>query len=174
MFLGCSQLNKNPKIGQCNSQTCFLCGALHWDMNFYQRAVCFLQSTLFDLCLLMWASIAVKQQCLGSPSQMVPARPHLLFSQPNYDFPPAQKWPCTRRIARLTNEITAYCRLDRKRTNQNSTASDRHAFYAFSGKKLVPALPWPFPVIVQCCETEKAMCVDAKVNLAHRNYFCER
>ncbi|KAL6490023.1 hypothetical protein MHYP_G00003680 [Metynnis hypsauchen] len=29
-------------------------------------------------------------------------------------------------------------------------------------RKIVPALRWPFPVIVQCCETEKAMCVDAK------------
>lgn len=39
--------------------------------------------------------------------------------------------------------------------------------------KLVPALAWPFPVTVQCCETEKAMCVDAKVNLAPRIYHCE-
>lgn len=39
--------------------------------------------------------------------------------------------------------------------------------------RLVPALRWPFPVIVQCCETEKAMCVDAKVNLAPRNYCGE-
>ncbi|KAL7876423.1 hypothetical protein AOLI_G00113860 [Acnodon oligacanthus] len=29
-------------------------------------------------------------------------------------------------------------------------------------RKIVPALRWPFPVIAQCCETEKAMCVDAK------------
>lgn len=40
-------------------------------------------------------------------------------------------------------------------------------------RMLVPALSWPFPVIVQCCETQKAMCVDAKVNLAPWNYYCE-
>lgn len=56
-------------------------------------------------------------------------------------------------------------------TNRRLGAYKGHALYAFSSKKLVPALRWPFPVIVQCCETEKAMCVDAKVNLAHRNYY---
>lgn len=67
--------------------------------------------------------------------------------------------------------MAACCRLERRGTNERCLAFEGHAFYAFSDEKLVPALPWPFPVIVQCCETEKAMCVDAKVNLAHRNYY---
>lgn len=73
-------------------------------------------------------------------------------------------------MAILANEQAELCRLVGKPTNERSIRSEGHAF---SGKKLVPALPWPFPVIVQCCETEKAMCVDAKVNFAPRNYYSE-
>lgn len=74
-------------------------------------------------------------------------------------------------MAIRANERTELCRLVGKPTNERSSSSEGHAF---SGEKLVPALPWPFPVLVQCCETEKAMCVDAKVNFAPRNYHSER
>lgn len=76
-------------------------------------------------------------------------------------------------MARAANERAACGRLGRKPTNHHSNPSEGHVLYAFSGEKLVPALPWSFPVIVQCCETEKAMCVDAKVNLGPRNRYCE-
>lgn len=96
----------------------------------------FHQSALKAPCFLKRASTAAKRQCWRSPSPMIPARPHLLLSQPNYEYRPAQTRLRVWRIARLTNEILVSCRLERKRTNQSLISSEGHAFYAFSGKNV--------------------------------------
>lgn len=75
-------------------------------------------------------------KCWRSHSEMSPARPHLLFSQPNYGSHPAQKLLYAWRISQTANEIAVCCRLGRKPTNQRSVASEGHAFYAFSGKNV--------------------------------------
>lgn len=66
----------------------------------------------------------------------------------------------------LTNETSVCCRLATKSTNRRLKDYEDTPLTRSLARMLVPALLWPFPVIVQCCETEKAMCVDAKVNLA--------
>lgn len=85
---------------------------------------------------LMRASTALKRQCWRSLSQMIPARPHLLFSQPNYGSHPAHKRRYVWRMASLANESAVCCRLARKRSNHTSISSVGHAFYAFSGKNV--------------------------------------
>lgn len=79
-------------------------------------------------------STAVKQRCWRSHCQMIPARPHLLFSHTNYGYRPTQKrsylWP----TAGSANAIGVCCRLGRKATNSRGIASEGYAVYAFSGK----------------------------------------
>lgn len=75
-------------------------------------------------------------------TELSATRPHLLFSQPNYVSCPAlkggkQKW----RTVFWANKTVAWCRLVEKRTNDRPRGSEGGGGYAFSGTKLVPALP---------------------------------
>lgn len=94
------------------------------------------QSARKGLRFLLGKHIAVKQQCWRSHSQMIPARPHLLFSQPNYSYHPTQKRPYLWQTTGSANENGVCCRLGRKPTNRRVIASEGHAVYAFSGKNV--------------------------------------
>lgn len=114
------------------------------------------------------ASVAVKTAIL----RMDRARPHLLFYQPNAVLvPPRNGRTQDGQLVEPMNEPQAAGLRGTQPISVSVYTRGTRSTLSLS-KKLVPALRWPFPVIVQCCETEKAMCVDAKVNLAHRNYYC--
>lgn len=85
----------------------------------------------------------------------------------HYHLPPSSS---TQRKDRHHLEPMAYLNIaglwDRKPMAAKRMGFERTLSTLVLARMLVPALHWPFPVIVQCCETEKAMCVDAKVNLA--------
>lgn len=99
-------------------------------------------------------------------------RPHLLQRQPNYATdrsplsPPAQFVHTTKRQTLASaNAVGNCCRSVKSITNGKE--ADRIPRTLGTGKNVSSCSTHsPFPVIVQCCETEKAMCVDPKVNLA--------
>lgn len=122
-----------------------------------------------DLLFSASASVAVKSAILRRLDR---ARPHLLFYQPNAILiPPRNGRTQDGQLVEPMNEPQAAGLRGPRPIGVSVYTRGTRSTLSLS-KKLVPALRWPFPVIVQCCETEKAMCVDAKVNLAHRNYYC--